>query len=108
MKTRTGRKKTRLERGREVLLGDRKTGASKVAFGTNMILTALCATGVIAVAANAQYEGKWTMNQVLAASAFGLMTWFQGSEVYRKTGTDYWWVYETGSKGLEMKKGAKK
>lgn len=105
MKKKTGRKKSRLERGYVCLLGDRKTTASKVTFGTNLVLAVLCTGGVFAVAANAQYDNKWTANDVMAATAFGLMALFQGSEVERKTGAKYWWVIESGSKrDLEAKK----
>lgn len=104
MKKKTGRKRSRLERGYVALLGDRKTTASKITFGTNLVLTVLCTGGVFAVAANAQYDNKWTANDVMAAAAFGLMALFQGSEVNRKTGTQYWWVIEPGSKAFKEAK----
>lgn len=97
VKTRMGKKLNRFERSMMIFRGDRKTLSSKVAFGMNMLLTALCGTGVAVIASQASYDKEVKPTDVAAGAAFGLFGYIQASEVYRKSGTDYWWVEEKGS-----------
>ena len=101
MRTRTGKKVSRFTRGVEILTGDRKRLSSKAAFGMNLLFTGLGATGFFTVIGNAQARGpngKFEWEDVGFAGFFALVTYLQGTDVWNKTGTDYWWVAEKGSK----------
>lgn len=97
-KTKTGRGKTRIEASKEILFGDRKTFTSKVAFVSNIVLSALCLTGVSVIASKASYDRELKAGDAAAGAAFGVFGYLQMSEVKRKSGPKYWWVEEVGSK----------
>lgn len=105
VRTRAGRKLNRLERAMMIFKGDRKTISSKVAFGMNILMSVLSVAGVSIVIANANADNKLEPKNAAAGVALGAFGYINGSEVYRKSGTDYWWVEEKGS---ARKKGAKK
>lgn len=107
MKTRKGESKNRFERGLEIFTGDKKTLTSKGAFGMNIIFTALGTTGAFYTASMAHYD-KVTLERIIVTGLFAGLAYMQGGEVYRKSGPDYWWVEEKGSKAKPKKKRGKK
>ena len=89
VKTRTGRKKSRIERGINVLTSDRKTTQSKIAFISNIALTGLSTVGLGTTIGLLVKDNSNTLQEIVGLGVFSLLALTQYSELNFKTGKNY-------------------
>ena len=105
VKTRTGRKKSRIERGINVLTSDRKTTQTKLAFLSNIALAGLSTAGIGTTIGLLLRDNNNTLQEIVALGVFSLVALTQYSELSFKTGKNYYWLYDPGSVGDLRKRG---
>ena len=86
VKTRTGRKKSRIERGINVLTSDRKTTQSKIAFISNIALAGLSTVGLGTTIGLLVKDNSNTLQEIVGLGVFSLLALTQYSELNFKTG----------------------
>jgi|GEM_PF-6775299 len=105
VKTRTGKKKSRIERGINVLTSDRKTTQTKVAFLSNIALAGLSTAGIGTTIGLLLKDNNNTLQEIAAFGLFSILAFGQYSEINFKTGKNYYWLYDPGSPGDLRKRG---